>query len=263
MIRFVEFGLLILFACALYCSVGERLLGTGCQLTIGAGLGEVPLTFYVISMPNEERARNIMVQFDRIYNGTFDSSTIETHVVDAVVGADLNVRELIEQQIISDAYDGNGDAQSAQRKGEYGCYLSHLKVYHTIKTRNRPGYSVCFEDDFNIVEEDFVTTLREAIESMRDKDFDLMYLGTNYENRGTSIQGRVFNIDKSASLFGAHAILINNRRIDHIIAKTQFIKMPIDVRLEELCRTDQLTCSVIYPHLVYQQFGVMRSTITG
>jgi GR25 family glycosyltransferase involved in LPS biosynthesis len=220
------------------------------------------IEFYVISMKKENRLINIQKQLDKINTGKTGDSKLIINVVDAVVGVDLNQKELIEQKILSDKYKGNGEPESRQRKGELGCYMSHSKIYKLIKERNQPGYSVYFEDDFNIVDNDFLKNVNRAIEILKDKDFDLLYLGTNYSNHGENIKENVYKIDKKGSLYGAHAILINNKKIDKIIEHTKFITVPIDVRLEELCRSDELIGTVIYPHLVLQQFGNLDSTIT-
>jgi GR25 family glycosyltransferase involved in LPS biosynthesis len=220
------------------------------------------IEFYVISMKKENRLINIQKQLDKINTGKTDSSKLIINVIDAVVGVDLNQKDLIDQKILSDKYKGNGDPESRQRKGEIGCYMSHSKIYKLIKERNQPGYSVYFEDDFNIVDDDFLNKVNRAIEILKDRDFDIMYLGTNYKNHGEHIKDHVYKIDKGNSLYGAHAILINNKKIDKIIECTKFITVPIDVRLEELCRSDELIGTVIYPHLVLQQFDSMDSTIT-
>jgi GR25 family glycosyltransferase involved in LPS biosynthesis len=51
--------------------------------------------------------------------------------------------------------------------GEVGCYLSHMKVYDMIRAKGSPGYSVIFEDDFDIqpkFKEKFKKTLKELEE---------------------------------------------------------------------------------------------------
>jgi hypothetical protein len=224
--------------------------------------GQKQIEFYVISMKKENRLANIQNQLDKINSGKTEQTKLVINVVDAVVGVDLNQQELIEKKILSDNYKGNGDFESKQRKSEIGCYMSHCKIYNLIKERNQPGYSVYFEDDFNIVDGDFLKNVERALELSKESDFDIMYLGTNYSNHGEQIKDNLYKIDKGGSLYGAHAILINNKSIDKLIEQTKFITVPIDVRLEELCRSDEIKGLVIYPHLVLQQFDKLDSTIT-
>jgi GR25 family glycosyltransferase involved in LPS biosynthesis len=220
------------------------------------------IEFYVISMKKENRLINIQTQLDKINTGRSDDTKLIINVVDAVIGADLNQHELIDKKILSAEYNGNGEFESKQRKSEIGCYMSHVKIYNLIKERNLPGYSVYFEDDFNIVTDEFLAKVRRALEIMKDKDFDLMYLGTNYGNHGDHIKEDLYHIDKGNTLYGAHAILINNKNIDKIIEQTKYIEVPVDVRLEQLCHGNELVGVVIYPHLVLQQFDTLDSTIT-
>jgi GR25 family glycosyltransferase involved in LPS biosynthesis len=223
---------------------------------------EKHIEFYVISMKKENRLANIQNQLDKINSGKSDQNKLVINVVDAIVGVDLNQKELIDKKILSDKFDGNGSPESRERKSVIGCYMSHCKIYNLIKERNQPGYSVYFEDDFNIVDNDFLNKVQNAVEILKDHDFDIMYLGTNHNNHGENIKDYVYKINKGGSLYGAHAILINNKKIDKIIEHTKFITFPIDVRLEQLCRSDELIGTVIYPHLVFQQFDKLDSTIT-
>lgn len=226
----------------------------------------IDIDYFVISMNKPNRLESIQRQLDKVQTKTTDpNDKTEFIVVDAVVGMDLNLPELIANNQISKDYSGNGEQDSKQRRGEYGCYMSHLKVYNLIKEHNHPGYSVVFEDDFDIKTDDFVIKMAKITETINDynPDFDLLYLGTNYENHGELIKDDIYKIDKGSNLFGAHAILVNNKSIDKIIQNTQIIKVPIDVALQELCFDDKLTGLIIYPNIVSQQFDKLDSTITG
>jgi GR25 family glycosyltransferase involved in LPS biosynthesis len=228
------------------------------------------IDYYVITMKNPERIENINQQMNILKK---QGTPVHIELVDAVKGIDLNLNELIKQETLSPNYQsGYGEAEK-QKKKEIGCFMSHLKIHELIQqkqTTHSPilsskKYSVIFEDDFKIVSDHFVKEIEDSLTILEKTrpDFDLLYLGTNYENHGNIIEHHTYEIDKKNVLFGTHAILVNNAKIDKFIKNLKPIKQPIDVQYMELCKSDALNAYILFPKLVIQQFDKIPSTITS
>jgi len=224
------------------------------------------IDYYVITMKNPERIENINQQMDKLKQ---QGTPVHIEIVDAVKGIDLNLNELIKQETLSPNYQsGYGEAEK-QKKKEIGCFMSHLKIHELIQQKQQKQtskkYSVIFEDDFKITSEHFIKEIEDSLTSLEKTrpDFDLLYLGTNYENHGNVIEHHTYEIDKKNVLFGTHAILVNNAKIDNFIQNMKPIKQPIDVQYMELCKSDALNAYILFPILVTQQFDQIPSTITS
>jgi len=216
------------------------------------------MDYYVITMKNPERMKNIDEQMEKLKD---QGTPVQIQIVDAVVGVDLNLDELIEQKKLSPSYPIHRTEKI--KKKEIGCYMSHLKIYDMIQEKGNSGYSVIFEDDFDIVSEHFQQNVNDSLNYLKEHnlDFDVLYLGTQAENHGESINGKTYKIDKSKDLYGTHAMLINHKNIDKIIDHFKFMKEPIDVEYTQLCRSDKINAYVIFPHLVNTQNDKLLSTI--
>ena len=108
------------------------------------------ITFEVVYMPsNQERVHNIDKQ----------EAILGVHI-NRNVG--VNVAELNEIQLQNE-YNINVSSWNSWRylhstidkrnilNGEIGCYMSHLHILNrTMRTRQYPGWTVVFEDDFTI-----------------------------------------------------------------------------------------------------------------
>jgi len=224
---------------------------------------KMEIDYYVITMKKPERIENINQQIDKLKQ---QGTPIQIELVDAVVGLDLNLNDLIKTEILSPNFkSGYGDVEKIKKK-EIGCYMSHLKIHEMIQQKaSKKKYSVIFEDDFNIVSEKFVKEIEDSLGILENKqlNFDLLYLGTNYENIGKLIENHTYAIDKNNVLFGTHAMLINNQNITKIIKAMTPIKQPIDVQYTELCQSEILNAYIQFPILVKQQFDKLQSTITS
>jgi GR25 family glycosyltransferase involved in LPS biosynthesis len=218
-----------------------------------------PIDFYVITMKKPERIENIEQQLEKISQ---QGTPIELEIIDAVVGVDLDLNSLIKQDILSIHYNTSRQTEK-HKKQEIGCYMSHLKTYQTIQEKNRPGYSVILEDDFDIDSEHFIKDIENAIGYLKkyDNQFDFLYLGTIPGNHGTLLKDNLYKINKQQGLEGTHGMLLNNQKINHIIERTRIIKKAIDVELTELCHDDELDAYVIYPPIVNQQWEKLDTTI--
>jgi GR25 family glycosyltransferase involved in LPS biosynthesis len=147
-------------------------------------------------------------------------------------------------------------------KGQVGCYLSHYNIYKKIRQDNRLGYTIVFEDDFVIKDENLLNKIKKIIENMNEKEinFDMLFLGNLKDNHGTQILEDLYYVDKSNNLYGTHAYVVNNKNINKIINKTENIDRAIDNKLEDCAKNETLDIVVVYPNLV-EQDGSFRSTI--
>jgi len=216
------------------------------------------IDYYVITMKNPERMKNIEEQMEKLKN---QGTPVQIQIVDAVVGVDLNLDELIEQKKLSPSYPIHRTEKI--KKKEIGCYMSHLKIYDMIQEKDNSGFSIIFEDDFDIASEHFQQDVYDSLNYLKEHnlDFDVLYLGTQAKNHGELINDKTYKIDKSKDLYGTHAMLINHKNIHKIIDHFKFMKEPIDVEYTQLCRSDKINAYVIFPHLVNTQNDKLLSTI--
>jgi len=196
------------------------------------------IEMYVISLKHKNRLDNIKEQQSKI------NTNIE--IFDAVKGDKLNINQLMDDNKIPRGWEKN-EAQHKLR--EIGCYLSHYNIYTKILNDKLPGYTIIFEDDFNIQTDNFENDVISLIKNSND-DFDMIYLGNWYNNHGTIINNNLYNLDKDNHLIGTHAYIVNNKNIEKIIKATTYIDMPIDHKIYNLGKNDELLVLVVYPTIV-------------
>ena len=146
--------------------------------------------------------------------------------------------------------------------------MSHLKIYYMIQEQSQSDYTVIFEDDFDILTNNFINDINSAINSIDNIDFDMLFLGNNQENylpnieknRGELIADNVYKFNKAQYFYGTHAILINNKNISKIIENLKLIDKPIDYKIQSLAMDDKLNIFTLYPIIVDQLNGI-ESTI--
>jgi len=207
------------------------------------------IDLFVISLRHENRMINIKNQEKKI------GKTI--HIFDAVKGDHLDEEKLIQENVLSKNAMLNSDVK--RRKREIGCYLSHLNLLKQIQDNSENGYTIIFEDDFDIKTDNFFKDVKKIIEDS-NSNFDLIYLGNLNNNNGKKIKNNIYNIDINGSLIGMHGYLINNNSINKLIPLINFIEMPIDLIYEKLSKENKINTFVIFPTIV-NQGGVQNSTI--
>ncbi len=88
-------------------------------------------------------------------------------------------------------------------KGEAGCALSHLKIYHEIVSKDIP-YAIVFEDDIHIKLPEDYDKIQHLVDAVPE-DWNLLYLATN--NGGEDIGSTVYE-KPNAPVYGAHGYVI-------------------------------------------------------
>jgi len=176
-----------------------------------------------------------------------NNSNITIQFVDGVVGKELNLESLVEQNIIRDFIIHDNSAKVfngniLNRKNELGCYLSHLKIYDIIddrmeiNNRTKYGYSVVFEDDF-VINDNFLQIVDESITKLKEIDFDLLFLGI-IGGKGDQITDNIYKALPDS--FTTHAYLINNKNIKKIKESLKSIDAIIDVNIFQKAGTGEL-----------------------
>jgi GR25 family glycosyltransferase involved in LPS biosynthesis len=220
------------------------------------------IDYYVITMKNKNRIDNIEKQTD-IINKSSNGNKINIEKVDAVIGIATNMDELVKNKTLSEEYVENTN----RRKGQIGCYLSHLKIYNMINYNNKnKGYSIIFEDDFEIRTDNFINNVNNALNVLKNEDFDLLFLqnnsdivdgGKHEKNHGILLNDNVYFFNKKQLLYGTLAILVNNKNIKKILNNLKIINEPIDKRFENLAMNDKLKIMLLYPDIVDQQKDIL------
>lgn len=209
---------------------------------------------YVITLGKKERIDNIKKQEAKINDRITRFK--------AVNGLKLNINNLIKKNVLDKNYKLAGPKNSNHAKREIGCYLSHLNIYKKIKKDNKNGYTLIFEDDFLVNSPDLKDDIRKSIDKLNNKniDFDYLYLGSNKINYGEHIIDNLYYVNPKQHLFGTHAYVINNKKIDKIIDNVKLIKRPIDVAIQDLSNNHIFTIIIMYPYTVIQNKS-FKSTV--
>ena len=188
----------------------------------------------IIHLPSSdnERKQNIMNLKQKIYDAV-DGSTIDINKL-SHLDSKLNIVHKSERGV-----------------GEYGCYLSHFMVIKNIVTSQKhTGYTIVFEDDANIISDDFQEDIMNIISSVND--FDIIFLGNLNENRGTKYNNNIYYVDKNEHLWGTHAYIVNNQSAEKIYGELLTMHTQIDNQYKNLVDTGKLKGFVIHPILVEQ-----------
>jgi hypothetical protein len=213
------------------------------------------IDYYVITMHQPERIENIKKQNDLLNKQT--NSNVYINYIDAVVGKNIDIDELIYyDRLTSNIYENKNKKFTSvfeKRKNEVGCYLSHLKIYNRIKKKhNIHGYSIIFEDDFEI-SNDFSEVLQKTLNVIDGYDFDMLFLGI-VGNTGEHVVSNVYKTTKDS--FCTHGYLINNKHIDKIITNMEYIETIVDVSIFTKAHKNDLTIFRIDTPIVDQfNFG--------
>jgi hypothetical protein len=99
------------------------------------------------------------------------------------------------------------------------------------------------------------------IDNMEDTNFDLIFLGNLYSNKGEQLIDNIYKINKDEHLYGTYAYIVNNSNIDKILKHITVVDMPIDVKYESLGMEDILDIFLINPIIVDHQWEDLPSNI--
>lgn len=202
---------------------------------------------YVITLKNYERLNNIKNQENKY--------EIKINIFDAVDGVLLNQYELIKNGLLSEKFSFD----SLKRNKEIACYQSHLNILEFIKNNSDKKYSIIFEDDFLIKNDDFINIIEKIISY--NLYFDVIFLGNPNNNYGNHIIDNVYDFDDNNNLWGAYAYMINNENIDKIINNINYIEKPIDIKYEELGKNKKLIIYMVYPTIISTDINLLSTIL--
>jgi GR25 family glycosyltransferase involved in LPS biosynthesis len=196
------------------------------------------IDYYVITMKNPERMENIQKQQNKLNK--------LVQIVDAVVGKDLDLDALDNFRPLANHFS---EVHSVMKR-EVGCYLSHMKVYDMIRAKGSPGYSVIFEDDFDI-QPNFKEKFKKTLKELEGRDFDILMVGIYNGDGGDHVVGDVYEIPRDKNdVYGTHACVIKNKNIQKILDNLKTIEHLIDCSIYEKAKSGELTVYATIPTLV-------------
>lgn len=181
-------------------------------------LDDIPV--HVINLPHRTDRKEKIIQELKTHNIT------NYTFVDAIHGDTLNVDQMLEDKLVDFKH-------RRLKKGEYGCYLSHLKVYKSI-LESSDELHLIIEDDAHFVKH-FKDRFNRILKKVESSEWDVFYLGVNCDSENYK-QGKVLN--KTLGLYypdnpvwGTHGYLIKKETIKKIENILSPITLPIDVFL--------------------------------
>jgi len=201
----------------------------------------------VISLRHADRLANIATQQAKI--------TQPIEIFDAVKGDFIDVSALIKSGVLDKKYEN----ATPHQKRAIGCYMSHLQLLKHINTTS--GYTIIFEDDFNITTSTFLEDISNILQIVEQIDFDILFLGTATNNKGELIINNIYKQNMNQDLFGTYAYLVNNKNIPKILNAIKIMDTPIDVQYQVQGQRNALTILMVHPVIVENQDKQLISTI--
>lgn len=201
------------------------------------------IQYYVIHDPlNQEREKNIQKQETKLGK--------PIRRFDAVMGNTIDLNDL-------SIFDPNlQNKYNNQNKNEYGCYLSHFMLIKSLSEQPLTnGYTVIFEDDFQIMTDDLEQTIQHAWNIIEDdKPVDMLFLGHLDTFVGPPYKENLFEVDfqNTHDFAGTHGYVLRNQSIPTIMKSLYVIDNPIDHKFGKLFHDGQLRVLLMNPTIVDQ-----------
>ena len=149
---------------------------------------------------------------------------LDGNFIEAIVGYDIDIDKMIENKLINNKLDRN------LRRGEIGCYLSHIKVWKSF-LRSNDKYALILEDDAVFID-GFKDKLRDLLKEITFP-FDMIYLNDNCEHHFG--EDCLHGIKKSENIFdpgtvgyGLYGYLLSREGAKKLIEISLPIEIPID-----------------------------------
>lgn len=129
--------------------------------------------------------------------------------------------------------------------GSAGCKISHYEIIKNIKNNNK--YTIILEDDV-VLEYNFMYYIMNSLQQIKNKYFDLLYLGCNLENKNDNsvIDNNLIKVNNPKT---TTAYLVKNSNTLNIINTIQNSSNEIDNTYSE----SNLTKLCIFPMIAYQK----------
>lgn len=219
---------------------------------------------HVIHMiKSDDRIPNILEQSKKI--------NYPVHLFNATNGKDLDLHALIKSGFIDQIYYNR-----IKNPSVYGCYMSHYKLIEMLLNKYQihqlnTEYSIIFEDDFNIVSNNFTQEVDNIVKQLENKkyDFDIILLGSEGYHNGKEIIPNVFTYGPTGHAFCLHGYLVNNKNLNKIYNVISYVDEAIDWKVMLSAQKGLLNLLLVKPDLVKQHSysdnnnTTMKSTING
>lgn len=166
--------------------------------------------------------------------------------IDAVVGYDLDIDKMNENGLIDNKLD------RPMRRGEIGCYLSHIKTWEAFLKSNN-DYALILEDDAVFVD-DFKSKFNDLLLEI-DFPFDVIYLNDNCEHHfgDKCLYGRrkSKNFFKPGTVgYGLYGYLLSRDGAIKLLNISLPIQMPIDDKIMIMYENKELEgYKILEPHI--------------
>jgi hypothetical protein len=125
-----------------------------------------------------------------------------------------------------------------KRPGTFGCYLSHMDIFHLAKKDDLDSF-VVFEDDV-VFEKHFLVNIEPILEDLKNQDWDIFYLfsprkGSHdiKKNRGEILKNWESGLVKTTGSILTHAYAVNCKCLDILLEKLSqesIRNLPLDIR---------------------------------
>jgi glycosyl transferase, family 25 len=180
-------------------------------------LDDMPV--YVINLKSRPKRKERALKELNKYN-------IKHKFIEAVDGSKLDKTTLEDDNIIKT----NGSYREL-RKGEIGCYLSHLECWKNILESGKE-YGLVFEDDV-VLADNFIDKFNEMFDSVKNKNWDIICLGRRCQQyfknctKGVPMSDETYYPETLG--YGTYAYIIKANAINELLKTTYPIMKPIDV----------------------------------
>lgn len=147
------------------------------------------------------------------------------------------------------------EARQKIRKGEIGCYLSHLTLLEYLRTTSchfQKGHLI-LEDDISI-DPEFFSKVEKSFHSV-PRDWDILTFGIREKGFGTNVVNIHNNIGKTVSMDNDYAYLVNHSSLSKIIEQVAVIREPFDTTLGRASKLGKLNIYSYVPPLVTDRQG--------
>ena len=159
----------------------------------------------------------------------FKKADLCGNIVEAVDGNKLDIDDLIENNIYIPQTN-----ERRLRRGEIGCYKSHLETWQQFVLSDKK-YALIFEDDAVLVA-DFKNKLDNLLKELEKVNFDILYLNINCDRHfGTKCKQYTTITENTMKPniigYGLYGYIINRKAANILIKHALPIKYPVDVYL--------------------------------
>ena len=132
------------------------------------------------------------------------------------------------------------------KKGEIGCYLSHIHMLQKASISNN-DYVLIIEDDVGEIE---LNLVNKYIDSA-PKDFELLFLGYNFHKKREN-----FEFESTSEVWGSHCYVVNVKNISQEKIETLYpIESPIDLVLGDKFKSYVIKPSQIGLNKKYSKYS--------